>query len=82
MQSTITVRYFAILRDFSGKNDETVSIETGTNAGEIYLSLAKAYGFPLALTDVRVAVNDEFTSASHPLQDDDILVFIPPVAGG
>lgn len=82
MQSTITVRYFAILRDFSGKNDETVSIETGTNAGEIYLRLAKAYEFPLALTDVRVAVNDEFTSANHPLQDHDILVFIPPVAGG
>ena len=82
MQSTITVRYFAMLRDFSGKNDETVSINAGTKAEEIYLRLAEAYGFPLALTDVRVAVNDEFTSASHPLQDRDVLVFIPPVAGG
>ena len=82
MKSTIIVRYFAILRDFSGKNEETISIEPGINAGEIYLRLAKAYGFPLALTDLRVAVNDEFTSASHPLQDRDILVFIPPVAGG
>jgi molybdopterin converting factor subunit 1 len=78
----IKVRFFAVLRDLSGRSEETLTVQHGAQAGEIYLQLAAKYAFPLALSDVRVAVNDEFTHHTHPLQSGDLLVFIPPVAGG
>ncbi len=78
----IQIRYFALLKDLVGQGEEVLGIPAGSTAGDIYLLLAEKYAFPLALTDIRIAVNDEFTSTSHPLQDGDSLVFIPPVAGG
>lgn len=82
MTSMIAVRYFAILRDVSGKSSEEVQVEAGASAGQVYRQLAEKYGFPLGLSEVRVAVNDEFTNADHPLRAGDKLVFIPPVSGG
>lgn len=82
MKTTIAVRYFAVLRDVSGKSSEEVNLEEGQSAGQIYRMLAEKYGFPLALSDIRVAVNDEFTSADQALKRGDTLVFIPPVSGG
>jgi molybdopterin synthase sulfur carrier subunit len=82
MNVQVKIRYFALLKDLVGHAEESLLVPAGTNAGDVYLRLAEKYAFPLALTDVRVAVNDEFTTASHPLQPNDLLVFIPPVAGG
>ena len=82
MQVNITVRYFALLKDLAGQSEESLLINHGMTAAEVYLRLAGKYDFPLALTDLRFAVNDEFTSGSHPMQSGDLLVFIPPVAGG
>jgi molybdopterin converting factor subunit 1 len=82
MKATIAVRYFAVLRDLAGRSDESLVIESGERASCIYMRLAEAYGFPLGLSDVRVAVNDDFTTGDHPLTDGDSLVFIPPVSGG
>lgn len=79
---SIDVTYFAVLRDLVGKSEERLAIRHGETAAQIYLRLASKYGFPLALADVRVAVNDEFAGIDHPLTSGDRLVFIPPVAGG
>lgn len=82
MQVDVQVRYFALLRELAGKTEETVAIEHGEPAARMYMRLAERYGFPLALSDVRVAVNDDFTGSDHPLRGGDKVVFIPPVAGG
>jgi len=82
MKASISIRYFALLRDLAGKSDESLAIEQGATASRIYLQLAEKYGFPLGLSDIRVAVNDDFATTDHPLSDGDRLVFIPPVAGG
>ena len=82
MEPTVTIRYFALLRDLAGKATEQVGIARGESASRVYLRLAERYGFPLGLADIRVAVNDDFASTDHPLNDGDRLVFIPPVAGG
>lgn len=80
--ATIKVTYFAVLKDLAGKPYEQLEVETGTSAAKVYSSLAERYGFPLALNDVRVAVNDDFTSMDCGINSNDHLVFIPPVAGG
>lgn len=80
--ANIKITYFAVLKDLAGKPHEDISIEVGTLASAVYGVLAERYGFPLALSDIRVAVNDEFSSLDHRIQSNDHLVFIPPVAGG
>ncbi len=82
MHSTIAVRYFAVLRDASGKSSEQVQVEAGASAGQVYSMLAERYGFPLGLSEVRVAVNDEFARPDQLLKAGDTLAFIPPVSGG
>lgn len=80
--ATIKVTYFAILKDLAGKAEENLSIEQGITASQLYNRLAESYNFPLALSDIRVAVNDEFSKLDYRIQDQDHIVFIPPVAGG
>lgn len=80
--ASVKVTYFAVLKDLAGKADEQVDIESGATASRLYCQLAEKYGFPLALSDIRVAVNDDFSSLDYPVQANDHVVFIPPVAGG
>lgn len=82
MQGKVSIRYFAILRDLAGCSEESLALAPGDRASHVYLRLAEKYAFPLGLSDVRVAVNDDFTTGDHPLTDGDRLVFIPPVSGG
>jgi len=80
--ATIKVTYFAVLKDLAGKQHEQLEVAAGTSAANVYNNLAERYGFPLALADIRVALNDEFSSLDQIVNADDHLVFIPPVAGG
>ena len=78
---TVTVQYFAILREQRGLAEETVTTAAKTPGG-LYTELRLRHGFSLAADRVRAAINDEFVSATAPLKADDRVVFIPPVAGG
>jgi molybdopterin converting factor subunit 1 len=80
--ATVKIQYFAQLRDLVGKSHETISVAADSPAASLYLELAERYRFPLKLTDIRVAINDEFADPYKTLKDGDQIVFIPPVAGG
>ncbi len=81
MKKTVRVRYFAILREQRGLDEERV--ETGAaTAGELYEELRRRHGFTLPADRLRVAINDEFEPWAAAVRDGDALVFIPPVAGG
>jgi molybdopterin converting factor subunit 1 len=81
MAKSVQVRYFAILREQRGLDQETVATEAG-NPTELYLELCTRHGLKLPRERLRVAVNDEFASWGVPLRDGDAVAFIPPVAGG
>jgi len=76
----ISVEYFAILRERAGRDREAFQTDMNTPA-DLFVELQSRYDFP-AMTSVKVAINDEFADWQHQLQDGDIVVFIPPVAGG
>ncbi len=78
---TVRVRYFAILREQRGLEEERVTTEAAT-AGELYEQLRRHHGFTLTADRVRVAVNDEFAAWGVAVGNNDSVVFIPPVAGG
>lgn len=78
---TITVQYFAILREQRGITEEKLTTAAATPVA-LYEELRSRHQFTLPADRVRAAVNDEFVSATAPLSDGDRVVFIPPVAGG
>ncbi len=81
MKKTVSVRYFAVLRDQRGLGEELVPTGAAT-ASELYEELRRRHGFTLPLERLRVAINDEFEPWASEIRDGDALVFIPPVAGG
>lgn len=77
----LRVRYFALLREQAGRSEEV--LETGARTPrELYAELRARHPFTLAPEMLRVAVNDEFGEWTQPLAANDVVVFIPPVAGG
>ena len=78
---TLTVQYFAILREQRGLTHETLATAAATPAA-LYDELRARHAFTLPAGRIRAAVNDEFVPATAPLRDGDRVVFIPPVAGG
>ena len=77
----ITVQYYALLREQAGRREERLASRAAT-AAELYAELAQRYPFTLARELLRVAINTEFRDWPAPLADGDVVVFIPPVAGG
>jgi molybdopterin synthase catalytic subunit len=80
---TITVRYFAILRDLLGKGEERLTVPAGTTVGAIYPVVTgddPRYG--RLRRSMMLMVNHDYVEDDRPLQEGDELAFIPPVSGG
>ena len=78
---TVRVSYFALLRDETGCAEEEVATG-GATAGELYAELRERYRLSLPRERLRVAINASFADWETTLADGDLVVFIPPVAGG
>jgi molybdopterin-guanine dinucleotide biosynthesis protein A len=78
---TLRIQYYAILREQAGRSEETVDTAAATPA-ELYAELRQRHPFQLAPTQLKVALNSEFSDWQTPLKHGDTVVFIPPVAGG
>jgi molybdopterin converting factor subunit 1 len=81
VKKTVRVRYFAVLREQRGLDEETVATGAAT-ALELYDELRALHRFTLPADRLRVAINEDFQPWSANLREGDTLVFIPPVAGG
>lgn len=81
MNKTISVQYFAILREQRGVTEERLTTAAPTPTA-LYEELRARHNFTLPGDRVRAAVNDTFVGPTAPLRDGDRVVFIPPVAGG
>ncbi len=77
----IRLRYYALLREQAGRQEETVETAARTPAA-LYQELILRHGFRLPQAQLKVAVNAAFTDWTYALADGDEVVFIPPVAGG
>ena len=77
----IRVEYFAILREERGCREEDL-VTAATSAAELFEELRMLHGFSLEAERMKVVVNEEFRDWTHPLQEGDVVVFVPPVAGG
>ena len=82
MHAPVTIRYFAMMRETVGTSEERVDVAIGETASGLYRRVAARYGFALRAEDIRFAVNDRFVGPDRELTLGDVVVFIPPVAGG
>ena len=80
-EKTITIEYYAILREQSGCPSETIKTNAAT-AADLYQQMRAKHSLSLDQDMLKVAINHEFRDWNSTLTDNDTLVFIPPVAGG
>ncbi|MFO7306109.1 MAG: NTP transferase domain-containing protein [Gammaproteobacteria bacterium] len=78
---SLRVQYFAVLREQAGRSEELLD-SFARSPSELYEQLRAKHGFSLEPSQLKVAVNDEFSDWNVRLQHGDTVVFIPPVAGG
>ena len=80
---SIHVRYFAALRETTGRSDDTFELPAGTTVADVRNFLLESYP---ALADIlarcAVAINRSYATLQAVLDDGDELAFIPPLGGG
>ena len=80
---TVRVKLFAVIRDLVGKDETELSLPAKSKASAVMDSLISQHPKIEAWKHhVRGAVNQEYVSMEHQLNDDDEVVLIPPVSGG
>ena len=80
---TITVLYFAVLRERARRERETVTLEPGSDVAAARVAIARLHpALAPLLPMVQTAVNRAVVAATHALGEGDELALIPPVAGG
>jgi molybdopterin converting factor subunit 1 len=81
---SVSVLYFAALRDLAGVGEELVQLHAPASTVAALLGLLEQRhgGLQGRLTSIRVAVNEEFAELSQPLASGDVVALIPPVSGG
>lgn len=87
---TLTLKYFAALRDQMGLTEEAVEKSAIGAAGQMHstdtlvawLSARDPRAEALQHPSVRIIVNDEIVPRGTALRDGDVVAFCPPFSGG
>ena len=76
----VRIRYFAVLRERRGREEEWVEVIDGETLGAIYARL-----FPPTrdgVLPIAYARNREYTTAADRPEEGDEISFLPPIGGG
>ena len=77
----IKIIYFARLREAIDLDEEIIMLPKGALPSDAQKLLNEKYDLNID-TNLKVAINDQFSDWDKELSDGDRLVFIPPVTGG
>ena len=77
----IKIIYFARLREAIELDEEIIMLPKGALPSDAQKLLNEKYDLNID-TNLKVAINDQFSDWDKELSDGDRLVFIPPVTGG
>ncbi|MBX3126185.1 MAG: molybdopterin converting factor subunit 1 [Polyangiaceae bacterium] len=81
---TITVLYFAAIRDLAGIAEEQLARPANVRTLADFQTYLPTVRPALAgkLAGVRFAINETFADPAEPVEDGDVVAIIPPVSGG
>lgn len=79
----VTVLFFGVLHDLTGKRRESVRLQDGARLADLWTDYVRRFPRlePMAAS-LLTSVNEEFTDRSQILSDGDEVAFLPPVSGG
>ena len=78
---TITVRYCALFREQAGVGEETLTLDVET-AADVFEQTKSRHGSQEPSGHCKVAINDEMADWTSTVEDGDVVLLFPPVAGG
>lgn len=78
---TITVCYFASMRDQAGCDREEISTDA-SRADRLYEELQARHHFRHRPNELAIAINDQFAPWNAPISEGDVVSLLPPVSGG
>ena len=78
---TITVRYFAMFRENAGIAEEQLATDAET-AAEVFSATSHRHASTEPLGHCKVAINDVMADWDDRVDDGDVVLLFPPVAGG
>lgn len=76
----LNVKYFGLVAEAAGKQEEVLEFSEGISATELLTQLVEKYNIPDA-ESVQVAVNQNLDTNAV-LKDGDEVALLPPFAGG
>ena len=78
----VRVRFFARLRELTGKDTEALKAAPHARIIDVYEAMRAAYPSLPPHETVRAALNQEFAEWSAGVSEGDEVAFVPPVSGG
>jgi molybdopterin synthase catalytic subunit len=79
----VQVLYFAVLRERTRLDQETVELAEGASVGDARAAIAaRHFSVAALMPQVQIAVNRAVAPDAHTLAEGDELALLPPVAGG
>lgn len=83
MDGFVTIRFFSVLRERTGRGSMQLPIPTSCTTDDVERMVIAAYPSvePYAST-WRVALNQTYVAGARPVSPGDELAFITPVSGG
>ncbi|HEY5970405.1 MAG TPA: MoaD/ThiS family protein [Pseudoxanthomonas sp.] len=81
MMATVTLLYFASLREMAGVASQAFET-TAPDLRGLYAEVQARHGFHWPMASLRVAVDGEFAHWPDRLREGSEIAFIPPVSGG
>ncbi|MCP8309348.1 MAG: MoaD family protein [archaeon] len=92
---SITLKYFATIRDITGKKEESLSLKKGYSIMDLLMKLAEVYGEKISqfIFGEKKEIKENLTflingkaikneNLSRKLKDGDVFVILPPISGG
>lgn len=76
---SVTVKYFASLRETMGRGEDTVGYAVGLTVADVWARVTE--GGSVA-EGTLTSVNFEYVEFDHVVSDGDEVAFFPPVTGG
>ncbi len=77
------IKLFAALREMAGESEVELDLPETATVAHVVRELDRRYaGMMKSGVPIMIAVNAEYVSEDHPIQEGDEIAFIPPVSGG